>query len=184
MKRSKKIIVACHCLLNANAKVTPLAVYPGVLREVMDRFIEQGAGIVQLPCPESSYLGVNRWGMCFEQYNHPNYQRHCKRILEPYVDQLEAFAAGGYEIMGVIGADGSPNCGVTKIPSGLTGGVIRDREMVEAQLETFEYLKGTGVFLTQFKKMLEERGLSIPFMAVDENDPSSIITNNQGEQNE
>ena len=62
-------------MLNANAKVSPLAVYPGVLAEVIQPFIDQGAGIVQLPCPESSYLGINRWGMCFEQYNHPNYRR-------------------------------------------------------------------------------------------------------------
>lgn len=25
MNRSKKIVVTCHCILNANAKVTPLA---------------------------------------------------------------------------------------------------------------------------------------------------------------
>ncbi|MDD9302954.1 MAG: hypothetical protein HUK40_11700 [Desulfobacter sp.] len=176
MNRSKKIIVVCHCILNANAKVSPLAVYPGVLRQVMDTFIEQGVGIVQLPCPESSYLGVNRWGMCFEQYNQPNYRRHCQKILAPSVDQIEAFTAAGYEILGVIGADGSPNCGVTKIPSGLVGGVIRDKEMVENQLKNFTYLQGTGVFLTQFKIMLEKRGLSINFMAVDESDPSQLIT--------
>lgn len=175
MNRSKKIIVVCHCLLNANAKVSPLAVYPGVLRKIMDTFIASGTGIVQLPCPETSYLGMNRWGMCFEQYNHPNYRRHCRRILEPSVDQIEAFSSAGYEICGVVGANGSPNCGVTQIPSGLTGGVIRDQEMVESQLREFKFKNGSGVFLTELKKMLGDRGISVPLMAVDEKNPSALI---------
>jgi predicted secreted protein len=175
VNRSKKIIVVCHCLLNANAKVSPLAVYPGVLRQVMDAFIESGTGIIQLPCPETSYLGLNRWGMCFEQYNHPNYRRHCRRILESSVDQIEAFSSAGYEICGIIGAEGSPNCGVTKIPSGLTGGVIRDRKMVESQLKAFTYKQGSGVFLSELKSMLKDNGISAKLMAVDEKNPSTLI---------
>lgn len=176
MKRSKKIVVVSHCILNANAKVSPLAMYPGVLREVMDKFIEDGTGILQLPCPESSYLGINRWGMCYEQYDHPNFRRHCRKILSPSVDQIETFIAANYEILGVIGADGSPNCGVTKIPSGLTGGVIRNAADVENQLESFRYLKGMGIFFSVLKEMLEKRKIFINFMAVDENNPSSLIT--------
>jgi predicted secreted protein len=149
--------------------------YQGVLREIMDRFIEDGTGILQLPCPESSYLGINRWGMCYEQYNHPNFQRHCRNILIPSVDQIETFVAAGYVITGVVGADGSPNCGVTKIPSGLSGGVLRSMDDVKNQLKSFRYLEGTGVFFGILKKMLRERGISIDFMAIDENNPSSLI---------
>ena len=176
MKRSKKIIVVSHCLLNANAKVSPLSSYPGVLRNVMDRFIEDGAGILQLPCPESSYLGVNRWGMGYEQYDHPSFRRHCRNILKPSVDQIEAFVAAGYIIIGIIGADGSPNCGVSKIPSGLSGCVIRNMDDIESQLKGFRYLEGPGVFFGVLKKMLREREISTDFMAVDENNPSSLIT--------
>ena len=182
MKRSKKIIVVSHCFLNANAKVTPLAGYPGVLREVMDKFIEQGAGILQLPCPESSYLGIDRWGMCYEQYDHPNFRRHCRQILIPSVDQIEAFLNAGCEILGVIGADGSPNCGVTRIPSGLTGGVIKDTDDVETQLENFKYQEGTGVFFSILREMLVKRKIFIRFMAVDENNPSSLINQKKEEK--
>jgi len=176
VKRSKKIIVVAHCILNANAKVGPLAMYPGVLRAVMDQFIEDGTGILQLPCPESSYLGINRWGMCREQYDHPNFRRHCRKILTPSVDQIEAFIAAGYEICGVIGADGSPNCGVTKTPSGLIGGVISDINTVQAQLKDFQYLDQSGVFFTELKSMFSHRKISVKFMAIDEKNPSSLIT--------
>ena len=176
MKRSKRIIVVAHCILNANAKVGPLAMYPGVLREVMDQFIEDGTGILQLPCPESSYLGINRWGMCREQYDHPNFRRHCRKILTPSVDQIETFIAAGYEICGVIGADGSPNCGVTKTPSGLMGGVISDISTVEAQLKDFRYIDQSGVFFTELKSMFSDRKILVKFMAIDEKNPSSLIT--------
>jgi predicted secreted protein len=176
VKRSKKIIVVSHCLLNANAKVGPLAMYQGVLREAMDCFIEDGTGILQLPCPESSYLGINRWGMSYEQYDHPNFKRHCRNILKPSLDQIETFVAGGYIIRGVIGADGSPNCGVTTIPSGLSGGVIRSIDDIENQLEGFQYREGTGVFFGILKEMLKDRGISPDFMAIDESNPSSLIT--------
>lgn len=184
MNRSKKIIVVCHCMLNANAKVSPLAVYPGVMRSVMDRFINDGAGIVQLPCPETAYLGINRWGMCFEQYNHSNYRRHCRNILEPSVDQIVAFSEAGYRILGIIGADGSPNCGVTRIPSGLTGGVIRDLNIVESQLEKFTYKKGSGVFLTQLINMLKQKGVAVNLMAVDESNPNTLIALEKENENE
>ncbi len=176
MNRSKKIIVISHCILNANAKVAPLAEYPGVLHSAIEAFIKDGTGIVQLPCPESSYLGINRWGMCYEQYDHPKFRRHCRKILKASVDQLETFIAAGYHIRGVIGADGSPNCGVNKIPSGLTGGVIRDTKAVETQLEKFQYLDGMGVFMGIFKNMLSERNISIDFMAIDEKNPSHLTT--------
>jgi predicted secreted protein len=179
VNRSKKIIVVAHCILNANAKVGPLAMYPGVLRAVMDQFIDDGTGIVQLPCPESSYLGINRWGMCREQYDHPNFRRHCRNILIPTVDQLETFVAAGYEICGVIGADGSPNCGVTKTPSGLVGGVISDVTVVEDQLKKFRYTDQSGVFFTELKTMLSHRKIFVNFMAVDEKNPSALITENK-----
>ena len=175
MNRSKKIIVVSHCILNANAKVRPLAVYPGVLKSVIHQFIENGTGIFQLPCPESSYLGINRWGMCFEQYDTPKFRRHCRKILEPCLDQIEAFVSAGYEIVGVIGADGSPNCGVNKIPTGLEGGVISQADTMENQLKNFEFKKGSGVFFTILREMLEQRNIFTRFQAVDEENPSQPI---------
>jgi len=175
MKRGKKAVIVSHCLLNANAKVRPLALYPGVLCAALDRFIQDGSGLIQLPCPETSYLGINRWGMCKAQYDHPNFRQHCRNILIPSIDQIEALSVSGCEISCMIGVDGSPNCGVNQIPSGLTGGVISSFGDVEPQLKEFQLIKGTGVFMEVFKKMLEERNISVPFKAVDEHHPENLI---------
>lgn len=175
MQRGKKAVIVSHCLLNANAKVKPLALYPGVLCAALDRFIKNGFGLIQLPCPETTYLGINRWGMCKEQYDHPNFRQHCRNILIPSVDLIDALSASGCEISCLIGVDGSPNCGVNRIPSGLTGGVIRSFEDVEPQLKEFQLTEGIGVFMEVFKGMLQERNLFLPFKAVDEHNPEKLI---------
>ncbi len=67
MRRSQKVVVLCHCLLNANVKVRPLASYEAVLPAILNGF--PSAGLFQLPCPETSFLGLSRWGMTREQYD-------------------------------------------------------------------------------------------------------------------
>ncbi|WP_051328233.1 hypothetical protein [Desulfatirhabdium butyrativorans] len=88
MKRSRKVVVLCHCLLNANVKVHALATYPGIFPPVVAEFLEPGIGILQLPCPETTFLGLNRWGMTREQYDIPAYRRHCRRILIPPISDV------------------------------------------------------------------------------------------------
>jgi len=182
LKRSRKILMICHCLLNANAKVRPLASYPGVLMEVLEPYLRQGVGIVQLPCPESSYLGVNRWGMSKEQYDHPHFRRHCRHILTPVLDQVEAYRASGCEIIGVVGANGSPNCGIHQTPMGYNGGVIGASEPVEEQTGGVHLADGTGVFMEELKQMLAEKSINTTFMAIDEKNPGEMRTGNEKEE--
>ena len=182
MQRSRKILLVCHCLLNANAKVRPLARYPGVLMDALEPFFRQGVGIVQLPCPESSYLGVNRWGMSREQYDHPRYRRHCRDLLLPVMDQVESFRASGCGLVGVVGADGSPNCGVNRVPVGLEGGVIGAMGPIKKQVGRLRAAPGTGVFMDEVKRMLTERGISTTFMAVDEAHPGRLTRETREEE--
>ena len=176
MKRSGKILILCHCLMNANAKVRPLASYPGVLMEALEPYLRQGVGIIQLPCPESSYLGINRWGMSKEQYDHPRFRRHCRHILTPVLDQVEAYCASGCEIVGVVGADGSPNCGIHQTPMGYNGGVIGASGAVEEQIGGVHLAAGTGVFMEELKRMLAEKSIVTTFMAIDEKNPGEMRT--------
>ncbi|MDJ0622385.1 MAG: hypothetical protein QNJ17_05440 [Desulfocapsaceae bacterium] len=74
MNRGRKILIVCHCILNINAKIQPLAPVQGVLTETIRPYLDDGCGLFQLPCPEVSYLGMNRWGMTREQYDHPAFR--------------------------------------------------------------------------------------------------------------
>jgi predicted secreted protein len=171
MHRGRKMLVVVHCLLNANAKVYPLAGVSGVYKEVLEDHLASGAGLIQLPCPELTYLGVNRWGMTREQYDHPNFRAHCEAILQTALHEMEAFVVAGYEIVGIVGMDGSPNCGVRRTCTGYTGGEMRSGEEFERQLSRLNMVEGRGVFMEVLEGLLKRRNLHIPLLSVDEENP-------------
>lgn len=39
-RRSKKVILVAHCIINQNAKINACAYYPGIIREVMEIFLD------------------------------------------------------------------------------------------------------------------------------------------------
>ena len=59
-KRSKKVLLVAHCLLNQNTKLDKCAHYPGVIREVSEVLIDSDLGLLQMPCPELFCLGLDR----------------------------------------------------------------------------------------------------------------------------
>ncbi len=177
MNRSRKVVVLCHCLLNANVKVRPLATYAGALDLIVSQFAAKGVGLFQLPCPETSFLGLLRWGMTSEQYDHPAFRRHCREILRPSLDQLEALHRDGCSLVGLVGVDGSPSCGMFKTCTGFRGGEVSAAETdIRAQVADLSTCPRPGVFMQEFLGMLEERAISIPLWAVDEDAPDTLKT--------
>jgi predicted secreted protein len=132
--------------------------------DVIRPLIERGVGIVQLPCPEVSFLGMRRWGMTVEQYNTPAYRRHCRKILRTTIDTLRALADDGCAIEGVVGVEGSPSCGVETTCGGYAGG-----ELEEAGEQQAVRIAGRGVFVDELRAMLAEAGLGdVPFTGVED----------------
>lgn len=168
MHRSKKILVVCHCLLNANAKVYPLASCGGVYGQVVGNSIAEGIGLLQLPCPETVYLGIGRWGMTREQYDTPHFRESCRIMLKPSIDQIKSFANAEYQLIGIIGMDGSPNCGVNRTCKGFSGGEISVEGIVETQRKNLSSIPGKGVFMEVLSTMLAEEQIDISFTAIDE----------------
>jgi len=168
MNRSGKILIACHCVLNANAKVYPLAAVGGIFRDGIASCLEEGCGIFQLPCPEVSYLGMNRWGMTKEQYDHPNFRTHCRDILRYPLVQIQAFARAGYRFAGILGMDGSPNCGVTLTCEGYRGGDLGSADCLASQIASLRLVSGKGVFMEELLGMLLEIGIQPELFAIRE----------------
>lgn len=171
MNRSKEILITCHCLLNSNAKIYPLAETGGMYVTALEPYVKKGVGLVQLPCPETCYLGMNRWGMTKEQFNHLSFRKFCRTLLEPTLLQISAFMEAGYNVMGIAGMDGSPNCGITKTCKGFTGGEICSDHFISAQCDGLQFTPGMGVFMEILHESLKEMGISIPFLAL-HNEPS------------
>lgn len=164
MKRKKEIILISHCILNVNAKVFGIAHTQGALAIVKD-IIDDGSGIIQLPCPEMTFLGTRRWGMSKEQYDTPVFRKHCREILMPVIDQLIDYTRSGYTILGILGMDGSPSCGVNLTNSGYTGGSFRCQQ---AQPQHYTLINASGVYMEVFNALLQKNNLAIPMIGLDE----------------
>jgi predicted secreted protein len=169
MKRGKKIIVVSHCYLNQNARVRPYASMPGAFKELIIPLIEADFGIIQLPCPETTGCGLNRWEAVTEQYDNPGFRRHCRSILQPYVDQLTEHAKAGDDIRGVLGVPFSPCCGAEHNPSQKNWG----GPVTGVEVKPLEIVDGPAIFMQEMMDMCEKAGLSLSFSDVSE-DPSSF----------
>ncbi len=110
MQRSKKILLVSHCILNQNTVIENEARAKGASMSAVEWAMKEGFGFLQLPCPEFTFLGLCRPSMTYEQYNTPEYRKHCKEILEPVLTQAKEYVKNGYEIAGILGIQSSPSC--------------------------------------------------------------------------
>ncbi|MBM4764834.1 CD3072 family TudS-related putative desulfidase [Bacillus sp. B15-48] len=110
MQRSKKILLVSHCIINQNTVIEEEARAMGAIPSALDWIKEEGFGVVQLPCPEFTFLGLDRPPMTYEEYDTFEYRSHCQKILTPVIEQLEEYRRCGYEIIGVLGIQSSPSC--------------------------------------------------------------------------
>lgn len=165
--RGRRIALVCHCLLNANAKVEGLSVYAGV-HPLINRLAEQGVGVIQMPCAELGACGMRRWGQTREQYDFPAFRELCARLAEDTRQQVTEFQRCGYEVLGVVGVDGSPTCGVTRSASGDWGGEHAPEVWAEVVSHS-SVAAEPGLHISALMTLLEPLG--VRFTAIDESIP-------------
>ena len=99
--RSGTVVFACHCLLNANAKVRGLAKYAGMHQELIEALSELNIGVIQLPCPELLHMGPDRWWQTRSQYQIPSYLDLCHRLAEDAANQATLYSGSHYTVLGL-----------------------------------------------------------------------------------
>lgn len=167
VERGRKLCLVSHCLLNCNSKVEGLCRYKGVLKEVIYPIIEKDYGIIQLPCPEATYYGMRRWGHVKEQFDNVYFRKHCRKILEPIMEQLLDYNANGYSIDYVVGINGSPSCGIDVTCSSKEWlGEISRQESIEKLKDTLKYDSAPGVFMDELKRMLFKNNIEPEFIGI------------------
>ncbi|MGJ7913422.1 CD3072 family TudS-related putative desulfidase [Neobacillus sp. LXY-1] len=110
MQRSKKILIVSHCILNQNTVIEEEARAEGAVQSAVEWAMKEGFGFLQLPCPEFTFLGLNRPPMTYEEYDIPEYRRHCREILTPVIQQAEEYVKNGYQMEELLGIQSSPSC--------------------------------------------------------------------------
>lgn len=150
-KRSGRIVVVSHCLLNVHSLEDNLAIYPGLEEEVIQLLIKKGVGLYQIPCPEVKLAGIFRKALPKESYDHPKIRQVYKKLAEEITVTLSWYKKKDYHISAVLGAEGSPTCGIQRVG--------RWKKNIEGKKEfpkDIEFVKGTGVFMEEFKKVLSQ----------------------------
>lgn len=109
--RSKKILFCSHCVLNQNTVVTPLFRARGAFSDTLNVLLQEGIGLVQLPCPEFLALGDARAPRDWAAYDSlAGYRPLCRSLAEFYADLAKAFNDSGLEVLGILGIAESPTC--------------------------------------------------------------------------
>lgn len=163
----QKIIFAAHCLLNTAAKVVlyekeDMAAEETLRRRFLSKAVNCGIQLVQLPCPEFTLYGACRWGHVSNQFDNPFFRNHCRELLAPYLLQMKEYLAHPerFRLLGVVGVDGSPSCGVDYTSAGNWYGSFSGRKDLEQTLKGARLATGYGIFMDELCKMLREEGLA------------------------
>ena len=163
--RSKKVVFIAHCILNQNSISDGTAVFPAAFKDVIKIFLDAGIGIVQMPCPELCCLGLNRGNndgadvpVVIEntRIRKEMQKGEARKSLMAQVDyvmkQITEYNTYGFEIIGIIGANRSPNCGV------------------ETTSDFNKEISGKGIFMSELSNRINAENLNIPMLGIKSSD--------------
>lgn len=170
-KRSKKLLIVAHCILNQNSKLAGWAYYPGAVTNIAYPLMGSGYGIIQLPCAELLYLGLNREfaqdtnttdGKADTEIGHRmNDTRRralCRKLLEDSFLQVDQYRKHGFETVGIIGSNGSTTCGA------------------ETTWADGREIPGPGVLIQLLQDWLKQRGMHVRATGIKAYDPEKALT--------
>ncbi len=137
-KRSKKIALVAHCVLNQNSRVLGLAERHGAITEIVEFLVRNDLAIIQMARPELTYAGILRKGQTKDEYGNVMFRSHCRKIAEEIAKQIQEYAKCEIKLKIVVGVDGSPSCGVTD----------------------------SGILIEELRSILKEREIAVPFHGI------------------
>lgn len=166
----KKILYVSHCLLNTATKVVmdnvaEISAEEELRRKFILEAIAKGIQLIQIPCPEFTMYGAKRWGHVSDQFDNPFFRTHCRNLLKPVMLELQEYLSHPerFEVLGFVGIDGSPSCGVKYTFCGPWGGSMSKREDWLKVIDMCRLEEKSGVFYQVLREMLDEVGIDLPF---------------------
>lgn len=184
--RSQRVVVVSHCLLDQNTRYPGGAVCPGAVVGALQGYLDDGVGLLQMPCPEQrAWGGVRRppllWALRHRRLSGalrgllPVVRRHLRfrydRLARTVARDVADASRAGQQVVGVVGVAGSPSCGVhttmdldvalrrlSRSGHALTAPWLA-REVVEAAERP-----GAGLFAEALRERFAARGLDVPFV--------------------
>jgi predicted secreted protein len=159
--RSKKLVLVAHCVLNQNSISDGTADYPGAIKEVVSLLLQSQVGIVQMPCPELHCLGLDRSDVhgaerpvvventrIRESMKQPEAVRNLRILVRSLVFQIREYLRHGFTIVGIVGINRSPSCGV------------------DTTSRSDQEVAGSGVFIEALRNELERRNVNTDWTGI------------------
>jgi uncharacterized protein YbbK (DUF523 family) len=190
-RRSKRMVFLSHCILNENTRYLGGARRGGCVREIVEQCLAADVGMVQMPCPEQhAWVGVIKRFLLAAYGTKGTSTYRFRRVLLPLIlaytrfvyrrmarqtaGKIEDYLDSGYTVIGVVGVDGSPSCGVGKTLdlrrsfdsiSNVDVGSITADEM--NAIVRRNLMGGNSLFTAALKEEFEKRRIRVPFLAHD-----------------
>ena len=161
--RSGKVVFVSHCVLNQNARMVDVADFPAVHDPLLDFLQKAQVGIIQMPCPETYCLGLGRFDVRVG-LEHPAGMERLHRIIDDLIFTIKEYRFQGMQVVGIIGKEGSPSCGVDQTWYNETG-----------------HGAGQGVFIRELQKKLKHNKLDVPVTGVADFEQQKTIDWLEGE---
>ncbi len=159
--RSKKLIVVAHCIVNQNSISDGTADFPSQFKEIIELLMENKIGIIQLPCPELLCLGLDRKDKAGALRDLLSENTRIRGLMEEpqnimklrakaddLIGQLEEYQRYGFEILGLVGINRSPSCGI------------------ETTTKDAWEEHGKGVFAAVLEEKLHHKGITLEMIGV------------------
>ncbi|CAN5924689.1 hypothetical protein BH11MYX4_BH11MYX4_65490 [soil metagenome] len=192
-QRSKKVVFLSHCLLNENTRYLGGACRRCCVREIIESCMDHGIGMVQMPCPEQAVWGgvlkrrmlrlyglkrrsplAHRLSSALVPLGLRYVRRRYRTMARAVATQVEDYVASGFTVLGIVGIDGSPTCGVHKTID-IDASVDEMSRVDPASLSVDEQndmvrrhaIPGRGLFIEALERELRARRLRVPLLAHD-----------------
>lgn len=145
--RSGRVIFVSHCILNQNARIVHEGDFPAMFEPLVEYLKMKQVGLIQMPCIELYVLGLGRFDVRVGMES-PAGMKRLERIIDDQIFTMKEYLFQGFEIIGILGKQGSPSCGVTR-----------------TWLDNLQQ-DGQGVWIRELKKRLIREKLDIPVHGV------------------
>ncbi len=155
-RRQRRVIFISHCWLNINTRFPEGCAFEGANVPLITTLLDSGLGIIQMPCPEYECLGLEKWK--YGEIINDDLRACFRKQAQVVLKQIKDYSDLGFEIVGVLGMNPSPSCGVDVAKGkGTMLGTSRD---TSEQAEP-------GIFMEELKYLLTSEGIDdIRFFAV------------------
>ena len=90
-----------------------------------------------MPCPELTFAGFKRSPRAKQEYDTPDYRRHCRQIALSTASMLKEFVKGKVDLVALLGIKNSPSCSVGNSKNGT--GILME--------ELFDEIKASDIHL-------------------------------------